>query len=133
MFLADKAKTPEPCAFITCTVVTKRVSESAAVIVSISPSRLKRKLSKMGNEFFAAITLLATCRREDNAVLETSNFIVYVFIFYIRYKYRISLLLCTAQDTKLRINLGTKKRLSPFLTGKSLFSYFFILKNYLLK
>ena len=80
---AETANTPLPCAFITSTEVTNRVSESDAVIVNLFPSRLKRKLSSIGKEFLDAITLLIDCRRDNSAVLDTSNLIaLYLFICY---------------------------------------------------
>ena len=84
MFLADNANTPDPWAFITGTVAVKRVSESAAVMVNVSPSKLNKKLSRIGNEFLDAITLLMDCKREDNAEQDTSNLMFYsIFVYFI--------------------------------------------------
>ena len=77
--LAETAKSPAPWAFMTSTEVTNRVSASEAVTVSVFPSRLKRKLSRIGKEFLEAITLLIDCKRDNSAVLDTSNLIALIF------------------------------------------------------
>ena len=43
-------------------------------------SRLKRKLSRIGKEFLEAITLLIDCKRDNNAVLDTSNLIALIIL-----------------------------------------------------
>ena len=74
--LAETAKSPEPLTFITSTEVTKRVSASAAVMVSLLPSNSNKKQSRIGKAFLDAITLLIDCKRDNNAVLDTSNLMV---------------------------------------------------------
>ena len=78
--LAETAKSPAPWAFMTSTEVTNRVSASEAVTVSVFPSRLKRKLSRIGKEFLEAITLLIDCKRDNSAVLDTSNLIALIIL-----------------------------------------------------
>ena len=65
-------KSPKTGAYI----FQEEMIPNEAVIVSLLPSRLKRKLSRIGNEFLEAITLLIDCKRDNNAVLDTSNLMV---------------------------------------------------------
>jgi hypothetical protein len=74
------AKLPVPSELFTSTLVSNRVSLSAAVMVNTFPSSSKRKQSKIGNEFFELITLLIACRWLNNVALDTTNFIGSEFI-----------------------------------------------------
>ena len=65
-------KSPKTGAYI----FQEEMIPNEAVIVSLLPSRLKRKLSRIGNEFLEAITLLIDCKRDNSAVLDTSNLMV---------------------------------------------------------
>jgi hypothetical protein len=50
------------------------VSRSEAVISSVLPSSLNRKLSKIGRVFFELITRLNACRWFNRSMLDTTNF-----------------------------------------------------------
>ena len=65
-------KSPKTGAYI----FQEEMIPNEAVMVSLLPSRLKRKLSRIGNEFLEAITLLIDCKRDNSAVLDTSNLMV---------------------------------------------------------
>ena len=79
-YLGGNRKESGTLAFMTSTEVTNRVSASEAVTVSVFPSRLKRKLSRIGKEFLEAITLLIDCKRDNSAVLDTSNLIALIIL-----------------------------------------------------
>ena len=73
---------PEDTSSIFITVFNM-VSESEAVTIRLFPSRTNRKFSRIGREFFAAITLETEYRPCKRSVLDTVNFILFILFLFV--------------------------------------------------